>query len=184
MGKIWISSDPHFCHDKEFVYGPRGFNSVYEMNEAIIKNWNELVAWDDTVYLLGDCMLNDNDEGCKLLNRLAGTIYIIGGNHDTAERIQRYVNIRPTIHYLGLAHILKYDGYRFYLSHYPTITSNYDYDKPLRKRVISLCGHSHVKDPFYDSDKGLIFHTELDTNDCKPWLLGDIIKKIEEKIYG
>ena len=181
MGKIWISSDAHFCHDRDFIYGPRGFESVQEMNEAIVENWNSLVSWDDTVYLLGDVMLNDNYNGCKYLNRLAGKIYILTGNHDTDTRIQEYVNIRPTILHLGLATILKYNGYHFYLSHYPTLTSNNDSDKPLKCRMINLCGHSHVQDPFADWDKGTIFHCELDTNDCKPWLLDDIIEKIKER---
>ena len=35
MSKIWFTSDLHFCHDRDFIYGPRGFKSVQEMNEAI-----------------------------------------------------------------------------------------------------------------------------------------------------
>lgn len=182
MGKIWISSDAHFCHNQDFIYKPRGFNSVYEMNEAIIKNWNSVVSWDDEIFLLGDCMLNDDAEGIKCLNRLAGKIYILTGNHDTATRVQKYVNIRPTILHIGLAYILKYEGYSFYLSHYPTLTSNYDYDKPLKKRLINLCGHSHVKDPFADADKGLIYHCELDAHNCYPVLIDNIIKDIKEYI--
>lgn len=182
MGRIWLSSDLHFCHNRDFVYQPRGFDSVQEMNEAIVKNWNELVSWDDEVYLLGDCMLNDNYEGCKLLNSLAGKIYIITGNHDTATRVQEYVNLRPTILHLGLAHILKYNGYIFYLSHYPTLCGNSDDDKPLKSRVINLCGHVHTKDPFADWDKGLIYHVELDAHDNKPVLLDNIINNIKEKI--
>lgn len=152
------------------------------MNETIVENWNSVVNWDDEVYLLGDCMLNNNYEGVKYLNRLAGKIYILRGNHDTNARIQEYVNIRPTILYIGIAALLDYKGYHFYLSHYPTLTSNYDYDKPLKKRIISLCGHSHTKDPFADADKGLIYHCELDTNNCYPWLLDDIIENIKSYI--
>ena len=99
MSRIWISSDPHFCHDREFIWKSRGFNSVHEMNEVIINNWNSVVSWDDEVYLLGDIMLNNDAEGIRCLNRLAGKIYILTGNHDTTNRIQEYVNIRPTIHH-------------------------------------------------------------------------------------
>ena len=185
MGKIWISSDTHFCHDKEFIWGPRGFNSVNEMNESIIKNWNSVVNWDDEVYLLGDCMLNNNAEGLKCLNRLAGKIYILTGNHDTTTRIQEYVNIRPTILHLGLAYILKYEGYHFYLSHYPVLCGNYDdKDKPLKKKLISLCGHYHTKDPFIDWNKDLIYHCELDAHNNMPICIDDIILNIENKIIG
>lgn len=182
MGKIWLTSDLHLGHDRNFIWGPRGFNSVEEHDETIIKNWNELVSPDDTVYCLGDLMLNDNEGGCRKLNQLNGRIYIIYGNHDSANRVQLYANIRPNILGLGLAYILKYKGYHFYLSHYPTLCSNYDDDKSLRKQVIGLCGHRHVIDPFYDMDKGLIFHCEMDTNNCHPWLLDDIIKKLEDYI--
>ena len=34
---IWLTSDLHFFHNREFVYKPRGFNSVEEMNEKIIQ---------------------------------------------------------------------------------------------------------------------------------------------------
>jgi calcineurin-like phosphoesterase family protein len=169
-------------HNRDFVWQPRGFESVHDMDEAIVENWNELVSWDDEVYLLGDIMLNNNEEGCKLLNRLAGKIYIIRGNHDTDTRIQEYVNIRPTILYLGLAYMLKYNGYRFYLSHYPTLTANADDDeKPLKKKAISLCGHSHTKDKWYHWRQGLIYHCELDCHDNKPVLIDNIISDLEKQ---
>ena len=182
MGNIFITSDWHFSHNKNFLYEPRGFSSVSEMNEEIIKRHNEIVSPEDTVYCLGDCMLNDDQEGCNCIRRLNGRIYILAGNHDTPNRWQRYANIRYDITPIGLAYILKHKGYTFYLSHYPTITSNYDVDKPLNRRIINLCGHRHTTDPFVDWDKGLVFHTEMDTNNCYPWLLDDIINKIQRKL--
>ncbi len=180
MGKIWLTSDLHLGHDRDFIWGPRGFNSVEEHDRAIIQNWNNLVSWDDEVWLLGDCMLGDNESGIRKLNQLAGNIYIITGNHDSATRIQMYANIRPTIHTMGLAYILKHKGYSFYLSHYPTMTSNLDIDKPLQRRVINLCGHVHTQDRFSDMDKGLIYHVELDCQNNKPVLLDDIIEDIKK----
>ena len=90
MSRIWLCSDLHFGHDKEFLYGPRGFDSIEEHDKTIIKNWNELVSWDDEVWLLGDCMLGDNESGCRKLNQLAGNIRIITGNHDTATPIFKH----------------------------------------------------------------------------------------------
>lgn len=180
--KIWITSDTHFCHVKDFLWKPRGFESVQEMNEEIVKRWNSVVAPNDIVYHLGDVMLNDNETGIRFLNRCYGDIRILTGNHDTATRIQEYANIRPTISPIGFATVIKHKGYSFYLSHYPTITSNHDADKPLKRRVISLCGHSHTTDPFADWDKGLIYHCELDAHNCYPICLDDIIEDIKEKI--
>ena len=182
MGKIWLSSDLHFGHSKEFIWGPRGFNSSEEHDQAIIENWNSLVSWEDEVWLLGDCMLEDNESGRRKLNQLVGNIHILAGNHDTPTRIQMYANIRPTILTMGLAYLYRYKGYNFYLSHYPTLTSNFDVEKPLKTKVISICGHTHTKDKFADMDKGLIYHVELDAHNNKPVLLDDIIDDIKQYI--
>ena len=92
MGVIYFTSDTHFSqsHDKEFLWGPRGFKDQWEMNENIIKNWNSVVTEEDDVYLLGDVMLCDNAEGIKCLKQLKGKIHIIRGNHDTDARIELY----------------------------------------------------------------------------------------------
>ena len=37
MSNIWLISDTHFNHNKDFIWSPRGFNSVWEMNEVIIE---------------------------------------------------------------------------------------------------------------------------------------------------
>jgi calcineurin-like phosphoesterase family protein len=151
MSKIWLTSDLHFCHDKDFIYQPRGFKSVHEMNEAIVQNFNEIVAWDDDLWILGDCFLNNNEEGMELMEQLPGNKFVIYGNHDSMARQKLLCGKGWEVWY---ADIPKYKGYQFYLSHYPTITSNLDVDKPLKCRVISLCGHVHTQDKFLDMDKG------------------------------
>lgn len=181
MTRIFLTSDLHFCHDKEFLYRPRGFGSIQEHNEAIVKNWNEVVGEDDKVFILGDIMLNDNEEGIRLFNSLNGDKEIIFGNHDTNARIDRY-SFETDATMVGYATVLKYKKFNFYLSHYPTLTSNYDLEEPLRKRVINLCGHSHTPDRFVDFDKGLIYHVELDAHDNKPVLIDDIIEDIKNEI--
>ena len=39
---IYFSSDLHFLHDRAFIWGARGFESVDEMNEEIIKRFQTL----------------------------------------------------------------------------------------------------------------------------------------------
>jgi calcineurin-like phosphoesterase family protein len=182
MNKIWLTSDWHFNHDKPFIYEPRGFTNIEEMNETIIKIHNSMVDYDDDVYCLGDCMLGDNELGLKCIKSLKGKIHIIRGNHCTDTRIELYKTCDNVIEVLGYANILKYMGYHFYLSHYPTLTSNYDDNKLLKRRVINLCGHSHTKDKFIDMDKGLIYHVELDAHQNKPVLIDDIIEDIKNYI--
>lgn len=35
---MYFTSDLHLNHDKEFIYKNRGFNSINEMNNTIIRN--------------------------------------------------------------------------------------------------------------------------------------------------
>ena len=177
---IYFTSDLHFCHCKPFLYEPRGFKNVYEMNQAIIKNWNSVVSVTDDVYVLGDLMLLNNVEGASYIKQLKGQIHIILGNHDSEARQVLYSNFYNVVE-ICWSKMLKYDGYHFYLSHYPALTSNWDQDKPLKARVVSLCGHSHTKDPFMNWDLGPIYHVELDAHNNTPISIEDIIKDIERK---
>ena len=176
--RIFMTSDLHVCHQKDFLYAPRGFSSVEDMNIAIVENWNKIVNEEDCVYILGDLMLNDNEKGMKLFNQLKGEKHIILGNHDTPARQELYTGGR-NVSEITYATVIKYKGYNFYLSHYPTLTSNLDADKPLKKRIINLCGHTHTQDKFEDMDKGIIYHVELDAHECKPVLLDEIIEDLK-----
>jgi calcineurin-like phosphoesterase family protein len=179
MGKIWMTSDLHFYHDKPFIYEPRGFETIYQMNEVIVKNWNDIVDEADDVYVLGDLMLNDNEAGLKLIKQLKGKIHIIRGNHDTATRIKLYEECSNVVE-ICEGKYFNYRSYHFFMSHYPCLTANDDKDKPLKAKVISLCGHTHTKSKFADMDKGMIYHVELDAHDNKPILLDDIIEDLKE----
>lgn len=176
----FVTSDLHFGHEQEFLYVPRGFSSVEEHDEAIIKRWNEVITPEDTVWVLGDLMLGNNELGLQKLKRLNGHLNIVRGNHDSETRMSLYQTL-DNVDSIQEGKFLRYKKYNFYLSHYPSITGNYDSDKSLKTRVISLCGHSHTSDAFSDWGNGLIFHAELDTHDCVPWNLDDIIKLLREK---
>lgn len=181
MSKIWMTSDLHLCHDRDFIWKPRGFNSVYEMNDAIVKNWNEVVDVNDDVYILGDLMLNDNVTALRLIKELKGAIHIVRGNHDSEGRIVLYGDCYNVIE-MTEGQFFKYNGYHFYLSHYPCITDNYDADKPLKTRMINLCGHTHCDNCFQDANKGLIYHVELDAHNMYPVEINTIIEDIKNYI--
>lgn len=177
--KIWLSSDFHFYHDREFIYKPRGFGSVEEMNAAIVENWNKNVNNEDIAFILGDIMLNDNTKGTQLLKSLRGHLIIITGNHDTAARIDLYKqcwNVEGVVDALAI----DYKKHHFFLSHYPSFTGNRDLDKPLKVQVINLCGHSHTQNPFEHWELGPIFHVEVDAHNCNPISLDDIIYVINK----
>lgn len=82
----WFISDTHFGHaniiDFEDDAGNkiRPFSSVEEMDELMVKNWNEVVRPGDRVYHLGDVVMNRR---ClPILERLNGRKVLVKGNHD------------------------------------------------------------------------------------------------------
>ena len=85
----WFISDTHFFHSNILKFttedGKRirdGFNSLEEMHETIIRNWNALVGDSDYVYHLGDVTFRYDGPFNNLMSRLKGKKRLIIGNHD------------------------------------------------------------------------------------------------------
>ena len=171
---IYFTSDTHFCHNKPFLYEPRGFKSIEEHDETIVKNWNSIVKPEDDVYHLGDVMLMDNEKGIEYVKKLNGKIHIILGNHCTETRIELYKQC-PNIVEIAYAKEIKIGKNYFFLCHYPTCVGNFDDNK----KIWCLCGHSHTKNKFIDMDKKS-YHVELDCQNNFPIEITNIIKDINE----
>ena len=184
MSEIFITSDIHFCHNKPFLYEPRDFTSIEEMNEAIVERWNEVVKSDDTVYNLGDFAMNDVDAAISYIQRLNGNIIWIAGNHDSKAKIDKILGAcwQQDLSYCGYADTLKVHKFNFYLSHYPTLTSNMD-DTGLRHRVISLHGHTHQKTNFVYPDNPFMYHVGVDSHNCYPVNIEEVITDIKNRYY-
>ena len=176
---IYFTSDTHFCHNKSFLYEPRGFNDIKEHDNQIIQNWNSLIKPDDDVYHLGDVMLLNNELGIKYLQSLNGKIHIILGNHCTAIREELYRNCSNVVE-VCLAKILKIKKQHYFLCHYPTITANYD-DKPYHQHLINLYGHTHQQHLFYN-DNPFMYNVGMDAHNCEPVSIEQIDKDIHEKV--
>ena len=180
MNQIYITSDTHFGHNRDFLYGPRGFATIQEHDQEVIRRWNETVDNSDIVYHLGDVMLNDNEYGMNCLRQLNGQIKIIPGNHDTNTRLKLYSTLE-NVEVLPLSYLIKYKKYHFLLSHHPTITSNQEKTSYLRERLINLYGHTHQIENFYEQNF-FMFHAGLDSNNCTPVLLDDAINLMKAKV--
>lgn len=79
-------SDIHFFHVRILEYDRRPFQSLEEMHNAIIVNWNDKVPKTGTVLLLGDVALGGSARAeavSEILNSLNGKIILVSGNHDT-----------------------------------------------------------------------------------------------------
>ena len=87
MPAIFLVSDTHFGHTgvckftrNDGVTKLRPWDNADEMDEEMIKRWNETVRPNDKVYHLGDVVINR--KALKTLHRLNGDKVLIRGNHD------------------------------------------------------------------------------------------------------
>lgn len=176
---IYVTSDTHFNHDKPFLYEPRGFSSIQEMNETLVKNWNETVSKNDIVYVLGDFFLGTDYDFIKdTIEKLNGNIYLILGNHDTNAKWQFYTTL-PKILSVRYADIVVYKKRQFYMSHYPTMTA--DLQSNPDQAILNLFGHTHSKDKFY-GDSPYMYNVAVDANDNRPVSMEEIYNSIMDKI--
>ena len=179
MSKIFLTSDTHFGHDREFIWKVRGFNSVEEMNEAIVQKWNETVSAEDDVYILGDVILGDPDN-IEYVKRLNGWLHIVLGNHDTIKREEMYCNLPNVVEVAGVGIRLKYKKHHFVLTHYPMMTGNLEKES-LKQMSLNLYGHTHQASNFYN-DMPFMYHVGVDSHNCYPALLDDIIEEMYAKV--
>lgn len=87
MPATFLVSDTHFGHEKTCTAFKRAdgtplrpFSSVEEMDEEMVRRWNERVGKKDKVYHLGDVVINR--KYLEILGRLNGDKVLIRGNHD------------------------------------------------------------------------------------------------------
>lgn len=81
--KVWFTSDLHFWHKNICKYCNRPYETIEEMNQGIIDNWNSVVKEDDTVFVLGDLGFCGIEKLRPLMSQLKGKIILIQGNHDS-----------------------------------------------------------------------------------------------------
>ena len=76
-------SDLHFFHGNlNKRMDNRGFDTVEEMNEYMIKQWNSKVRKNDEVVILGDFSFGKAEETEGVLKRLNGCKLLCKGNHE------------------------------------------------------------------------------------------------------
>lgn len=150
---VWIFSDPHYSHTnicrgttkwrtpdgKIPVEQTRDFETIDQMNAAIVNNINQCAMPDDILICLGDWSFGGFDKIEEFYGRLiCKNIHIVLGNHDhhienDRDGIQRlFVSVS---HY----NTLEMGQFKFRLMHYPI--SSWD---GLSKGVMHLHGHCHL----------------------------------------
>lgn len=177
--KIYLTSDLHFGHDREFIWKVRGYDSVEHMNTRQVEKWNSIVDSDDDVYVLGDVVLGD-PKNIEYVRRLNGEIHIVLGNHDTLTREQMYRELPNVVEVAEIGIRLKYKKYHFVLTHYPMLTGNLEKES-LKQMSLNLYGHTHQLTNFYN-DMPFMYHVGVDSHNGYPVLIDDIIEEMNKKV--
>ena len=176
---VWVTSDWHLGHNREFIWKARGFISVDDMNQTILAAHNRIVQPNEDVYVLGDLMLGDSEQNIKWIEQMHGRLHIVRGNHDTDRRWEMYKKL-PNVVECQNAIYLKYKGYHFYMSHYPSLTGNLEKES-LKQMTLNLYGHTHQNTNFFE-DRPYMYHVGVDSHHCLPVNLADIIEHMKYKI--
>lgn len=176
---VWACSDWHLNHNREFIWKARGFESVEQMNFAIVERHNFMVRPDEDVYILGDLMLgSDMTLTTNLMRQMNGKFHIVRGNHDTDRRWEIYQTLANVVETKNSIY-LKHQGYHFYMSHFPSLTGNND--KFLKQMTLNLFGHTHQKEHFFE-DNFWMYNVAMDAHNCYPCNLNDIIQEMKKEV--
>ena len=87
----FFTSDTHFGHANIIGYCQRPFETVEQMDQAMIASWNAVVGPQDHVYHLGDFAFGHPNAVEHYRHALHGRITLVKGNHDrlSHDRLRR-----------------------------------------------------------------------------------------------
>ena len=180
---MWVTSDTHFGHEFIRTCCFRPFDSVEEMDKAMIDNWNNVVQSGDIVLHLGDFSWYDRRPTNYILNKLVGDKYLIMGNHD---KVFKQNKLSFTEVMLQLQLVVRETGQHIFLNHYPFLCYAGTYSK---QKDINLFGHVHSGPPSDGLDLPRLvnlfpsqYDVGVDNNNFTPINLYELIKKINEDI--
>lgn len=165
--KIYFIADTHFGDDSIRRYENRPFENTVQMEQELIKRWNNIVEENDKVYVLGDFGADKCEK--ELISKLKGVIYLVKGNHD--EYSNEYYRKVGFAEVYDLPVILK----SFWiLSHEPLyINTNMPY--------ANIFGHVH-NSPIYKTCSCQHYCVSAERIDYTPVSMEYIIRKIKDSM--
>ena len=180
MPSVFLVSDTHFGHTgvcrftrNDGVTKLRPWDSAEEMDEAMVKAWNERVKPTDKVYHLGDVVINR--KALAIMRRLNGDKVLIRGNHD----IFRDDDYRQHFRELRAYHVMN----GMILSHIPI------HSESLGRFGVNIHGHLHANRVMLPGFNGKMtdivdvrYHCVcVEQTDFAPILFEDVIVRIKEE---
>jgi calcineurin-like phosphoesterase family protein len=194
MIETFFTADTHFGHRNVIAYCNRPYEDVEEMNEDLIKRWNETVGPHDMVFHLGDFAFQNKERTRDTIQRLNGFKILIKGNHDNRtvsyylEAGFREVHKLP---YGASAPFWIWDNHGtsrvgFEMSHFPFADVMGDYDErdylveraPARERLKNtVLVHGHVHEKW--ATRPNLVNVGVDVHDLRPIPLGKVLELVD-----
>jgi len=183
MPGVFLVSDTHFGHAGvcRFTHEDTGikirpWTDPDEMDEAMVKAWNERVRPTDKVYHLGDVVINR--KALKIMSRLNGDKVLIRGNHD----IFKDEDYREHFRELRAYHVMN----GLILSHIPI------HEDSLGRFGTNIHGHLHTRRVMTKGWTKQLGNTNIidvryhcvcveQTPDFAPILFEDVLKRIQDE---
>jgi len=181
MPSVFLTSDTHFghagvcrfTHPNDPTVKLRPWDNPDEMDEEMVRRWNDRVRPTDKVYHLGDVVINRR--ALPILDRLNGDKVLIRGNHDIFkdEDYSKYFRSLRGYHVMN----------GMILSHIPI------HEASLGRFGVNIHGHLHatrVMRPLATSGRTDVIDPRyhcvcVEQTDFAPILFEDVIKRIKEE---
>lgn len=117
---IYFTSDLHLGHANIIKHCNRPFRDADEMDEFLIKKWNEKVSSCDTVHILGDFIFRSKRPPEEYLSILKGKKHLVVGNHDKAW--MKKVNLADWFESVEMMRFMTDGQRKLTLCHYPMMS--------------------------------------------------------------
>ena len=163
---VRVIGDLHFYDPNIIKMGPRDFESVEQMNQYMIDEWNSVTGEHDTVIVNGDfidllhCSI---EQAYAIIDQLKGKIVLILGNHDIVhEQVLR--NYGPRLEVIPYT-IVKDEFW--IISHEPQYVST-------AAPYANVYAHVHMN-PTYKDVSSRSFCTSAERLRYRPILWEDIV---------
>lgn len=170
MPAVFLVSDTHFGHAGvcRFTHEDTGikirpWTDPNEMDEDMVKLWNDTVRPNDKVYHLGDVVINR--KALPIMDRLNGDKVLIRGNHDIfkLEDFSKYFRDVRGYHVMN----------GMILSHIPI------HEESIGRFGTNIHGHLHTRRVMKDGKIDPRYHCVcVEQTGFAPILFEDVIKKI------
>ena len=163
--RTFFIGDTHFGHGQVIGFEGRPFTDWQEMDEILIRKWNDTVTDEDRVFMIGDFSFHGEEMTREIGSKLRGHKILVKGNHDEGtEAFYRQCGFESVYSFP-----IVLDGF-WLISHEPLyLNKNMPY--------ANIYGHVHGNEMYKDVSQHS-FCACVERNDYAPVEWGEIKRKM------